>query len=113
MFADKKTAETNLIELFLSEAGFQKVDAYRRNPAVIYVRVIDSRFEELSSAQRYVRVAHVLEKLPEDTQLDITKVLTLAPSEIVNLPATIKKLLSRIVQNENFENPDTSLLESS
>ena len=45
----KRTDETRQVEEILRKAGFDYVNAYRYNSASIRVRVIDSRFEGLSS----------------------------------------------------------------
>ena len=43
----KRTDETRRVEEVLRSVGFQKVDAYRYNPASIRVRVVDPQFEGL------------------------------------------------------------------
>jgi len=43
-----RTEETYAVEALLMEAGFEKVDAYRYNSAVIRLRVVDPRFEGMS-----------------------------------------------------------------
>ena len=45
----KRTGETRMVEDLLRNAGFETVDAYRYNPASIRVRVIDKRFEGMST----------------------------------------------------------------
>ena len=44
----RRTDEARHVEEVLRNAGFERADAYRYNPASIRVRVIDSRFEGLS-----------------------------------------------------------------
>lgn len=102
----KRTDETRFVEDTLRRAGFEKVDAYRYNPASIRLRVIDPRFEGLSTEQRDAMVEPHLEHLPERTQADIMSLLTFAPSELQQSPKTLRELL----QNVEFEDPSPSML---
>lgn len=102
----KRTDETRSVEDALRRAGFEKVDAYRYNPASIRVRVIDPRFEGLSTEQRDAMVEPHLEHLPERTQADIMSLLTFAPSELQQSPKTFRGFL----QNVEFEDPSPSML---
>lgn len=96
----QRTAETRRIEGCLREAGFERVDAYRLNPASIRIRIIDPKFEGKKGSERQDLVFPVIDKLPKRTREDILLLLTLAPSEVgkVNRHALI---------NLEFDNPLT------
>lgn len=102
----KRTDETRQVELALSGAGFQQVDAYRYNPASIRVRVIDPRFEGLPAEQRDAMVEPYLEQLPERTQADIMSLFTFAPSEFLQTPKTFRQ----VIANTEFDDPSPSML---
>ena len=102
----KRTDETRLVEEVLRKAGFERADSYRYNLASIRVRVIDSRFEGLSSEQRDAMVEPVLDQLPERTQADIMSLFTFAPSELQPTPQANRAL----VLNTEFEEPSPSVL---
>ena len=102
----KRTDETRMVEDILRKAGFEKVDAYRYNPASIRVRVIDSRFAGLSPEKRDEMVEPHLEQLPERTQADIMSLFTFAPSELQQTPKTFREFL----MNTEFDDPSPSIL---
>jgi stress-induced morphogen len=102
----KRTDETRHVEHVLRKAGFERVDSYRYNLASIRVRVIDSRFEGLSSEQRDAMVEPVLDQLPERTQVDIMSLFTFAPSELQQTPQTHRAF----TLNTEFEEPSPSIL---
>ncbi len=102
----KQTGETRMVEELLRNAGFETVDAYRYNPASIRVRVIDERFEGMSTENRDAMVEPYLEQLPEHTQADIISLFTFAPSELQQTP----KLSRGFLMNREFEDPSPSLL---
>ncbi|MBX9582657.1 MAG: hypothetical protein K2X87_20305 [Gemmataceae bacterium] len=102
----KRTDETRRVEELLRRAGFERVDAYRYNVAAIRVRVIDPRFEGLRVEQRDALVDPYLEQLPEDTQVDITTLLTFAPSELRLPPNKFRGYLP----NFEFDHPSPSVL---
>lgn len=101
-----RTEETRHVESVLRSVGFELADAYRYNAASIRVRVIDSRFEGLTSEKRDAMVEPVLEQLPERTQADIMTLLTLAPSELLQTPKTFREF----VKNTEFDDPSPSML---
>jgi hypothetical protein len=103
-WTSKRTDETQKVEEVLRSAGFQQADAYRYNSASIRVRVVDSRFEGLSTEKRDAMVEPFLDKLPERTQADIINLFTFAPSELQ--PASTKTFLL----NLEFEDPSPSML---
>jgi hypothetical protein len=102
----KRTDETRLVEEVLRSAGFQRVDAYRYNSASIRVRVVDPRFEGLSTENRDALVEPYLEQLPERTQADIMNLFTFAPSELQETPKTFREFLL----NTEFDDPSPSML---
>jgi len=102
----RRTDETQGVEQALRAAGFERVDAYRYNLASIRVRVIDPRFEGLSTEKRDAVVEPHLEVLPERTQADIISLFTFAPSELNASPRTLKELM----MNVEFEDPSPSRL---
>jgi hypothetical protein len=102
----KRTDETRRVEDALKAAGFDQVDAYRYNSASIRVRVVDPRFEKLSTEKRDELVEPVLDQLPERTQADIMTLLTFAPLE---LQATAKASRQALLNTE-FEEPSPSVL---
>jgi len=99
-----RTDETRMIEDKLLNAGFERVDAYRYNSAVIMLRIIDSRFEGKRDEERDALVNPVLDQLPMDTQLDIVRLLTFAPSE---LDQESRKTLRARYRNLEFEEPSS------
>ena len=103
---DKRTDETRMVEDSLRNAGFETVDAYRYNPASIRVRVIDKRFEGMSTANRDAMVEPYLERLPERTQADIISLFTFAPSELEQT----SKLSRGFLMNREFDDPSPSIL---
>ena len=103
---DRRTDETRGVERILREAGFERVDAYRYNSASIRVRVVDPRFEGLSTEKRDEMVEPHIEKLPEETQADIMFLLTVAPSELEGDARAFK----HIPMNAEFEDPSPSSL---
>jgi stress-induced morphogen len=84
----KQTAETKKIEKVLLEhfpdhAPEYPPSAYSYLPHAIRVRVVSHRFGGMSRGQRADIVYPILrQNLPEDTWLDITMVLLLAPDEV-------------------------------
>jgi hypothetical protein len=83
------------------------VDAYRYNSASIRVRVIDSRFKDLTLEKRDAMVEPYLAQLPETTQADIMNLFTFAPSDLTeHTPKTMKERLL----NYEFEDPSPSML---
>jgi hypothetical protein len=102
----KRTDETRHVENRLRNAGSERVDAYRDNPASIRVRVIDSRFEGLSPEKRDGMVEPHLDRLPEQTQADIMMLFTFAPSELHQAPKSLREFM----KNAEFESPSPSIL---
>ncbi len=102
----KRTDETRHVEATLKAAGFDKVDAYRYNSASLRVRVVDQRFEGLSTEKRDALVEPILDQLPERTQADIVTLLTFAPSEF---QPTAKPSREQLL-NAEFEEPSPSAL---
>lgn len=94
----RKTAETEQIERLL-EALFVRTEAYRYNSASIRVRIVDERFKGKPIPEREAMVEPHLEKLPRDTQADITMLLLLPPEET-----------EESVLNVEFEHPSPSVL---
>jgi hypothetical protein len=102
----KRTDESRLVEEVLRRGGFSQVDSYRYNSAVIRVRVIDPRFENLPVEQRDALAEQHLKQLPERTQADIVTLLTFAPSEIQESSGLHRSLW----MNSEFEDPSPSSL---
>jgi hypothetical protein len=103
---DKRTDETRMVEEVLREAGFENVDAYRYNSASIRLRVIDRRFEGMSTERRDAMIEPYLDTLPERTQGDIISLFTFAPSELQQTPKTLRQFL----MNTEFDDPSPSML---
>ena len=76
-----------------------KIDLYRQNSFAVRIRVIDPGFSGLEKSDRHSRVWQALEGLPEETQGDISMVLTLAFGEE-----------SRSMGNLEFEDPSPSIV---
>ncbi|MDD4889342.1 MAG: hypothetical protein PHU85_05380 [Phycisphaerae bacterium] len=76
----RATEDTRLIEKVLGKE-FAHVSAYRYNPAVIRIRIVDPRFAGKDLAEREQMVEPLLCQLPEAVYCDITLLLTLAPGE--------------------------------
>lgn len=102
----KRTDETRQVEAVLEAAGFDQVDAYRYNSASIRIRVIDARFEGLSTEKRDGMIEPVLDQLPERTQADIVNLFAFAPSEVEQSPETSRAFLL----NTEFVDPSPSML---
>ena len=102
----KRTDQTRQVEEALKKDGFAESDAYRYNSASIRVRVIDSRFEGLSIAERDAMVEPAIEMLPEATQADIISLFTFAPSELSQPKSRSRPFLL----NLEFEDPSPSML---
>ena len=101
-----RTDETRHVEEILRKAGFQQVDAYRYNSASIRVRVIDPRFQGLSTENRDAMVEVYLDQLPERTQADIMTLFTFAPSMFEQTSKSRRDFLL----NVEFEEPSPSRL---
>jgi stress-induced morphogen len=102
--ARKQTKETKDIEDLLKKRfpGFPEDHppaAYRYNSASIRARLVHRRFEGKSLSARERMVLPVIRLLPEETQMDITILLLLAPDEI-----------GESLGNFEFEHPSPSLL---
>ena len=93
-----RNKQTQLIEETL-KPSFPNVEAYRYNLASIRVRIIDDRFKGKSNPERDDMVEPLLDKLPEDTQVDITILLLLAEDEV-----------NQSMMNVEFENPSRSMV---
>ncbi len=102
----KRTDESRMVEDFLRQAGFERVNAYRYNSASIRLRVIDSRFEGLSPAERDAMVEPHLARLPERTQADIVNLFTFAPSELQQPTNSFRQFF----MNTEFDDPSPSML---
>lgn len=101
----KRTAETRMVEDTL-KPHFERVDAYRYNPASIRVRVIDARFEAMPRDKRDALVEEHIDKLPPETQRDIVSLFVFAPSELAQTPKTFREFML----NTEFEDPSPSML---
>ena len=91
-----RNPETELVEATLRRE-YPRTDVYRYNCASIRVRIVDERFQGLSLVDRHEHVLPLIHSLPEETQLDITVLLLLAPDE-----------LQRSLLNFEFEAPTPS-----
>lgn len=58
-----------------------RIDAFRRGPYAIWVRVIDADFEGMTRGQRHHRIWKVLDDLPIETLAQMSVVLPLTPKE--------------------------------
>jgi hypothetical protein len=98
----KRTDETRHAEEILRK-HFESVDAYRYNSASVRVRIIDSRFKDLSREQRDDLVEPKLELLPEETQSEIMNLVLLYPGEE-------RETFRANMMNSEFEHPLESML---
>jgi len=71
-----------------------QIDARRRNPVSIRIRIIDPDFRGLNWVEREPEVWKLLKKLPEEVFVNITMLLLLTPEETETSFA-----------NMEFENP--------
>ncbi len=76
-----------------------QIDAYRRNPASIRIRIIDPDFQGIDRLRREDPVWPLLEELPEEVRAEISMLVLLTPEE-----------RSTSFANLEFENPVPSLL---
>jgi hypothetical protein len=97
-----RTDETREVEDVLRKV-FPNTDAYRFNSASIRVRVIDPRFDGLSTEERDAMVEPLLEQLSEGIQADIMNLITLSPSETAGFSR-------QSLMNLEFEDPSPSML---
>jgi stress-induced morphogen len=93
----KRTPETKKLEKTLGK-HFEKVEAYRFNPASIRVRIVDPRFEGKSPIEREDMVFPVLEELSRKTAEDILMLVLMAPGEE-------KARDNQAIINLDFEHP--------
>ena len=96
------TEETRHVEDVLRE-HFEQVDAYRYNSASIRVRIVDSRFKELSWEKQDELVEPILEQLDADTNADIMGLVLLYPGEVSDS-------FQASMNNMEFEHPSPSML---
>ena len=76
-----------------------KIDAYRRNPASVRIRVIDPDFEGKDEIQREDAVWGFLDRLPDEVRSDITMLVLVTPDEVDKSLASLE-----------FQDPTPSLL---
>ncbi len=76
-----------------------QIKSYRQNSGSIRIRIIDPDFRGLDKALRHDQIWDLLERLPDDTQSQITVLLLLTPEEAGTSFA-----------NMDFENPIPSRL---
>jgi stress-induced morphogen len=76
-----------------------KIKVRQHNPVSIRVRILDPDFRGKDLVDREKEVWHILERLPDEVQADITMVLLLTPEEARDSLA-----------NYEFEHPTPSLL---
>lgn len=111
----KRTDETRLVENFLEESGFERVDAYRFNSTSIRVRVIDPRFEGQADEKRDAEIEPFLKKLPSKTRAAVLFLLPLAPSELPEAaPGKSRRakatMLKKLLLNAGFVDPSPSTI---
>ena len=102
---DKQDDDSRMVEDFLKR-WFPETKAYRYNSASIRIRIIDPSFEGLSREQRNDLVEPYLDQLPIEMQRDIVFLLTIAPSDMKQSPATFREFM----RNIEFEHPSPSTL---
>jgi stress-induced morphogen len=100
-----RTGETKRVENLLRQ-HFTKADSYRYNSASIRVRVVDPQFEGMPREKRDAMVEPIIDQLPAETQRDIVTLLTFAPSELDQTPATSREFML----NCEFDDPTPSML---
>lgn len=66
---------------FQSQHSKSKITVYRYNPGSIRIRIVDPSFAGKSLSEREAAVWKILEKLPEQVQLEISVCLLIAPNE--------------------------------
>lgn len=97
-----RTDESRHVEDVLCQ-HFEHADAYRYNSASLRVRVMDSKFKDLSREERDDLVEPVLSTLDEGTQADIMNIVLLYPDEV-------NDSFRAHINNEEFEHPSESML---
>jgi stress-induced morphogen len=75
------------------------IEAYRRNPGSVRIRIIDPSFAGKDEIQREEAVWGFIDRLPEDVRLDISMLVLVTPDEVDDSLA-----------NREFESPTPSLL---
>ncbi len=58
-----------------------QIEAYRRNPVSLRVRIVDPDFRGISRAERHEVIWALFEGLPEEVQSQISLLILLAPEE--------------------------------
>jgi hypothetical protein len=97
-----RTDESRAVEDLLRK-HFENADAYRYNSASIRVRIIDSKFRDLTHEERDDRVEPWLAQLDPKTQADIMSLVLLYPGEV-------DESSRAFINNEEFEHPSQSML---
>ncbi len=104
--ADKSTIDAIVTAILngLDEYKLQHppavIEAYRRNPGSVRIRIIDPDFKGKGVVEREDMVWGILDRLPDDVRGDITMLILEPPEEVAN------SLSSR-----EFESPTPLLLE--
>ena len=97
-----RTDESREVEGFLRK-HFEVADAYRYNSASLRVRIIDSKFRDLTHEERDDLVEPLLSQLDPKTQSDIMSLVLLYPGEV-------GESFRAFINNEEFEHPSQSML---
>ena len=93
------TSILTALEAYRKEHPRASVDAYRRNPGSVRVRVIDPDFRTLDLVDRDSLLWTYLDVLPEETQAEISMLVLVTPGE-----------RRTSLANLEFEHPSPSLL---
>ena len=105
LLRDKQDSDSLHVEQFLKQ-WFPNTRAYRYNSASIRIRIIDTRFENLSRDDRLNLIEESFQKLDPKYQRDIVFLLAIAPSEIDQPPTIFRDYM----RNYEFEHPSSSRL---
>ena len=101
-----RTEASRRVEQVLKDGGFEQVDAYQVHRFVTHVRVISAKFADKSEAERDKMCAPWLDRLSDDDQADIMRLLMFTPEEADGDPRTSHE--TRL--SYDFDDPQPSRL---
>ena len=101
----KRSPDSLVLQVLDGLQGYKRehpratIDAYRRNPASVRIRIIDPDFKGKDETQREDAVWGFLDRLPDEVRSDITMLVLVTPDEVDKSLASLE-----------FQHPTPSLL---
>lgn len=75
-----------------------RITVYRHNPVSVWVRVVDPEFSRMNRVDRNDRVWQYLDRLDDEEQADVSRLVLLAPEEV-----------EKSIGNMDFDDPIPSI----